>query len=284
MVGSGEDAQIAVFLSNGETLQATSDNPSFRAICQAAIDGDEDIAKLFDTAEVVARSFKSLSGRVSTDGGKVYLDGDELHGTLVQHILESIAVGADETPLVNFLENMALNPNPKAVAQVYDWLQASEGFTLDPEGYIRGYKGVCAQEPDGSFLSIHSGRARVNGVEVVGQIPNRVGDVIEMPRSQVQDDPSRGCSTGLHVGTFDYANGFARGNLLEVRVNPRDIVSVPTECSAQKMRVCRYEVVGTIAQKYATPVVGFSKSVDDLWGDGEGLGDESDLWFDFLND
>ena len=63
-----------------------------------------------------------------------------------------------------------------------------------------------------------------------------------MPRGEVQHDPESGCSTGLHVGTYAYAQGYARAALLTVHVNPRDVVSVPTDCDAEKMRVCRYVV------------------------------------------
>jgi len=185
---------------------------------------------------------------------------------------------------VNFLENLSTNPNPESVEQLYDWLEASDGFTLTPEGMILGYKGVRVTA-DGGFESIHSGKAIVNGEEIVGTIPNAVGDVIEMPRDEVTFNPARGCSQGLHVGTYEYASGFAQGALLEVVVNPRDVVSVPTECSAQKMRTCRYTVVGTISKQYDTPVVGleYGSVLDstDLWGDGE-ADDIEDFFLDLF--
>jgi len=85
-----------------------------------------------------------------------------------------------------------------------------------------------------------------------------------------------GCHTGLHVGTYAYASNFGQGALLEVQVNPRDVVSVPTDCSAAKMRTCRYVVVDTIDQPYTTAV----KPYDDEWADG-GLTDGYDLgWGD----
>jgi hypothetical protein len=64
-------------------------------------------------------------------------------------------------------------------------------------------------------------------------------------------DPDRGnpCSVGLHVGTRDYAEAFARchgGVLLKVSVNPIDAISVPSD-DARKMRVCRYRVLGEVS-------------------------------------
>jgi hypothetical protein len=51
-----------------------------------------------------------------------------------------------------------------------------------------------------------------------------------------------GCSVGLHVGTYDYASNFTL-NVLEVHVNPRDVVSVPTDSNWAKVRCCRYVVI-----------------------------------------
>jgi hypothetical protein len=97
-----------------------------------------------------------------------------------------------------------------------------------------------------------------------------------MPRDQVQFDPGVGCHTGLHVGTFEYAAGFAQGALLEVVVNPRDVVSVPTDCGAQKMRTCRYTVVGLLEQRLDSPLRVYDQAADEDYLDGAGWGDFED--------
>jgi hypothetical protein len=172
-------------------------------------------------------------------------------------------------PLVNFFENVQSNPNPHSREQLYSWLNR-ENFTITGDGMIVGYKGV--RKTDEGLESIQSGRAIVNGEVKTGHIPNPLGATIEMPRGDVEFDPSVGCHTGLHVGNFAYANSFAQGALLEVRVNPRDVVSVPTECSAQKMRTCRYVVFGMIDAPHTVPVVYDYENdydEDDFWGDDE---------------
>ena len=40
------------------------------------------------------------------------------------------------------------------------------------------------------------------------------------------------------------------------KVNPRDVVSVPTDSNFGKLRVCRYEVVSVLKTIYAAPVTG----------------------------
>ena len=53
---------------------------------------------------------------------------------------------------------------------------------------------------------------------------------------------------GLHVGSYDYANGWAGqdGRLLMVEFDPQDAVSVPTDSNFQKLRVSKYKVVADI--------------------------------------
>jgi hypothetical protein len=73
---------------------------------------------------------------------------------------------------------------------------------------------------------------------------NRVGDTIEVQRRSVDDNRQNQCSHGLHIGSFDYAKSWASdGQLLLVRFNPADAVSVPQDSECQKLRVCKYEIL-----------------------------------------
>ena len=64
----------------------------------------------------------------------------------------------------------------------------------------------------------------------------------------MDDNKDRHCSHGLHIGSYDYADGWAGsdGRLLLVEFDPQDAVSVPTDCSFQKLRVCKYTVVADL--------------------------------------
>ncbi len=260
------ESNIVVFISGEAPQVAHESHPNFEAILLGATQGDESILSLFDVAKTVGEKFQRLSERVTTQHGKLFLDGVEVNNTLTEQVLRFLDEGVEDwQPLVNFFENVQANPNEHSREQLFNWLSQRD-FTITRDGLIVGYKGVTSD-----LKSIHSGRAIVDGVEVTGQIPNAIGSIIEMPRDQVQWDPSIGCHTGLHVGTYDYASNFGRGALLEVHVNPRDVVSVPTDCDWAKVRCCRYTVVDTIDQPYTTPVLDYSdySGYDDGWGDGE---------------
>jgi hypothetical protein len=256
---AGEKFIFALVSGHTEPLVAHQSHPNFKRIAQQFLDQDENgFAELFDIPKAVEASFARLSERVTTKAGRIYFDGDEVHGTLVDTILRFLDEGEDFAPLVKFFENIAANPNDHSREQLYDWLVGQQkhdgGVTIDEDGYLVAYKGV-GRDGDGSLRSVSSGKAIVDGVEVQGRIPNEVGSTVEMPRSEVVHDPGNACSRGLHVGTFDYAQGWASGALLRVSVNPRDVVSVPTDAGGQKVRVCRYIIEDVITEPVSSALL-----------------------------
>lgn len=249
----------------------SSEEPHFASVEDAIDDPGTTPEELFDLLNVessVRRSVENadLSSRVSVENGQIVLDGEPLSGPLVDHILDLLAQNSgDLTPWVRFLERLDANPVAHSRQQLFTWIESlidhDGGFTLNPSnGFIVGYKGV-----NSDLTSVRSGPGIVNGQAVTGHLPNDIGNVIEMKRDDVQHDPSIGCSRGLHVGTFNYAKGWSRGAIVEVLVDPADVVSVPTECSAQKMRCAKYEVVDVAEKAYGTalkPVEDFDDDFD----------------------
>jgi hypothetical protein len=273
-------SNLTVFIDGALHPPIHSTHPNWEQIVEKVMAGDESVVDLFDVSVTVAKRFERLSDRISVANGRVYLDGDEMNNSLTEQILRFLQQGVDDwIPLVNFYEHVMGNPEEHSREQLYRWLNTHD-FTIDPGGYIVGYKGV--QKRNDEWYSIHSGKAIVNGEVHSGHIPNPIGAIVEMPRSEVEFNPSEGCSTGLHVGTWDYASDFSRGAVyasdfsrgavLEVHVNPRDVVSVPTDSGDQKMRVCRYEVIGVVEQAYAEPLLEWNENEYDpdgfcSWGE-----------------
>ena len=241
LVSTGDTANVTVFV-DGEMFVADSTHPNFKAIIAAVVADDNSVIDLFDTAKAVAEKFEKVSERVSVAGGQVYFDGDLVDNSLTQQIVRFMNEGLEDwQPLVKFYENVAANPNEHSRTQLFEWLNRRD-FTITSDGNILTYKALYKVDENGKFKSSSSGSATVNGEAQTGQIVQSLGDVVEMPRSNVQHDPSMGCHTGLHVGSWDYASTFlgTRGTVVSVIVNPRDIVSVPTDCDAAKVRTCRY--------------------------------------------
>lgn len=258
LVRREEGANITVIV-DGEMFVADDKHPLFEEIVEAAIAGDEDIDKLFDTSRRAAEKFQSLSDRVTVSNSRVYVDQTEVDDAYADQILRFLEEGVDDwKPLVLFLEKVYSNTAENIRENLSRWIKA-EAFTILPNGNILGYRGL---RPD--YKSVHAGPGIVNGAAVNGHLDNSVGNVVEIDAHLVENDPTVGCASGLHVGTHNYAADWGRnGVVVSVEVDPRHIRSVPYECSSQKMRVSKYKVLDTITQKTASAVV---SSSDDEFG------------------
>lgn len=265
----GQDPQdqkqyVTVFIPGHGFESADSDHPMYDSIVKCARQNDvhsDHILGLFDVGKGVeaAVANANLSSRVAVEHGTLTLDGEPMSGALVDHILKLMRENsADLTPWVRLLERVEANPNEHSRTMLFGWLQAltntDGGFTITSDGLVVGYKGVRRND-DGSLVSVRSGPGIVNGVETNGNLANEPGSVVEMRRDSVQHDPSVGCSVGLHVGTFDYAKGWSEGAVVEVHVDPADVVSVPTACAEQKMRCAKYKVVQEIEVPHTTALL-----------------------------
>lgn len=252
---NGKPAVVNV-LVDGELYTAIAGlHPNFPQIVEAleANPQGEQVVDLFDIQRAVTTKFQRLTDRVVVENGEVLYDGDKVNDVLSQQIMRFVEEGVDDwKPLVAFLENVQANPNANSREQLYLWLKNGD-FTITPEGNFVGYKGCYLD--NGIPVSTRSAPAkdqvRVDDEPIVDKpVPNVAGTVVTMPRSVVDPAEGRYCSVGLHVGTWAYASGFAT-HVVEVHVNPRDVVSVTSDSGRQKIRCCRYTVIGQVTDRYA---------------------------------
>lgn len=250
-----EDQQHITVVLDGEMYVADNSNANWDAIVDKVLSDDEDgLADLFSPEVAVNKNFEAISDRVAVRNGELLFDGDPVDNSLSVQVLRFLKDGVDDwEPLVAFLEKVQTNPSDNSREQLYKFLERHD-FSIDADGDIIGYKSVNRNGDDG-FKSVNSGTAYVNGVQHVGQIPQNVGDVVTMPRSEVADDANVACHTGLHVGNYRYVTDFFKHeDILLVKVNPRDVVSVPHDSNWEKVRVCRYEIVGTCEEELTSPI------------------------------
>lgn len=255
--GVGKSVVTAFNMESSDSVHmADSFHPHWNAIIRGLESGDPNVWELFDVATGVVNRFNQVTDRVSWNGKDVLWDGDPVHSALAEHLSRVIQSG-DENGFVataKFWEKLESNPNAHSREQAFGWLSASQ-FQITPDGDVVGYKGVIANG-DGTFRSwakssvTGSPSAFVNGEPLPERthVTQSVGDIVTMPRSEVKHDPSVHCHRGLHVATRDYAAGYG-DVILEVHVNPRDIVSVPNDANGAKVRACRYLVARIAGQE-----------------------------------
>jgi hypothetical protein len=262
LVQDNGDSQITLYYE-GETHLADSSHPRWDEIFRLIVveDNPADAVELFDVTRLLRRLV--VSERVTVTFNAVLFDNDPVHDALADHIVRLVNEGEDVTAWVKLMENIKLNPHAQSVEGLFRHLSKHQ-YTITQQGMILAYKGVSSygrgevpegeQIPEGTYYSTRSGHAIVNGVDINDYVPQRIGDVVEMPRSEVTFDPSISCSSGLHVADWGYANAMG-DTVLAVLVNPRDVVSVPTDYGDAKVRVCRYKVLEVRTEPYTGAVL-----------------------------
>lgn len=178
-------------------------------------------------------------GNFVVQDGRVMVNGVAAPEVLSNKIIRFSNDGLPFQPLLKFAENLQKNPSFRAVNELFTFLEKND-HPLTENGNFIAYKRVRS-----TFKDIHS-----------NTMDNSVGNVMEVPRNQVDEDSSRTCSHGLHVANWTYAHTqFASHDpssdiMLEVEVNPADVVAIPVDYNNAKMRVCRYKVLGVVTTPF----------------------------------
>jgi len=231
---------------------------------------EQDIVDLFDVEKVVAREFAALGdeGRVTVSNGEVFYDGDPMEPVITGQIMRFLNEGLTNrlSALVKFVERVMANPKQSSRDQLFQWLATGDNgqYTLTTDGRFVAYKKVYNNGDvyTSTVAAPDSDRVQVNGVPVTGYVPNPDGAIVTMPRSVVDPAEDVHCSKGLHVGNYRYANTYASGVVLEVWVDPKDVVAVTSDSNREKIRVCRYEVVGPVTERITEPLVDIFHEVE----------------------
>lgn len=220
---------------NGKHVTIKSEDQNYEKVIECI--KHDDMATLADLFKAQKSPLDLLAEyeNIEVKDGLVLINGksipSELHNRLVSFAKKSLPV----LPLIKFAERLQANPSFNSRQMLFKFLEHN-GIPLTRDGKFIAYKKVRTD-----FKDIHSGK-----------FDNNLGNVVEMPRHEVDDNPNNTCSHGLHVGAYNYTSNFGSGYLLSVEVDPADVVAVPNDYNGEKMRVCRYktlEIVKTIIEE-----------------------------------
>ena len=248
---------LTVVFDDGETATVYTSQSNYPNVVAAVRDADWDrVRRLMipstELKEKVASAVGAV-GRVQVEGGIVYLDSQALHNTLTDRMIQMLDDGFDIGPLSNFLANLMDNPSFRAVTELYDFMEASD-LPITEDGYFIAYKRVR-----NDYYDIYS-----------GTMDNSIGAVVEMPRNAVDEDKDRTCSSGLHFCSRSYLRSYGTGydnRTVIVKINPRDVVSIPSDYGNAKGRTCRYVVIGELEHGAEDNIEGSLYDGDDSFVD-----------------
>jgi len=236
-----QGSQVTVVIGSKPHVVSKS-HPMYQRVVDAIKANDwETVDSIIDPKKVV---LEYGNGNIAVEGDKLFWKGEEFHSSLSVRMIRMLQDGFDIKPMVAFMENLMLNPSKRAVTELYGFLEKNN-LPITPDGSFLAYKRIRQDYKD-----VYS-----------GTMDNSVGKVVEMERNKVDDDQNRTCSTGLHFCSRDYLNHFDGERIVIVKINPRDVVSIPTDYNDSKGRACRYEVVDEIDKEQADAA--FAKSVQE---------------------
>jgi hypothetical protein len=230
---------VVVINNNPHTISKT--HITYQKVLDAIKAGDWDTVR--DVIEPKKVVLNYGQGNVAVQGDKLFWKGQEMHNALSNRMIQMLQDGFPIEPMVNFMENLMKNPSFRSVQELYGFLEKNN-LPITPDGHFLAYKKVRED-----FKDCHT-----------GTMDNSVGQVVEMERNQVDDNKDRTCSSGLHFCSKDYLNHFGGERVVIVKINPRDVVSIPSDYNDSKGRACRYEVVGELG---VNPEDAFDSPVQD---------------------
>jgi hypothetical protein len=251
------DRGITVFM-DGKPRMFSNTHVSFQKICDAVDSGDDDLVR--ELVDVKATVAKMSLGRVQIVDNQILVAGRQVTGRLVERILEMVTRGSNAVEgYIKFLDNMMLNPSSTAVKELYLFIEACD-LPITADGHFLAYKRV-----NGDYRDLHS-----------NTFDNSVGTTPTMDRNDVDDNRDNTCSHGLHFCSYDYLPHFGAGDsnkVVVVKINPANVVSIPSDYNNAKGRTWQYEVVDEILDWVNDRITPFFTE-DYTSRDGDGFDDE----------
>ena len=221
-----------VFMIDQKTYTVNSGDDRYNEVRNAI--RSEDFDAIPNILDIKGRLVSESNGGIYLLNGMIRCDKYDIPTLLATRIVEMFRQGFSTTPLTAFLDNLMSNPNESGtlVEELYGFIEHSN-LPITADGCFLAYKMV---RPD--FMDLYS-----------GTMDNSVGQIVEIDRATCDFNRNNTCSDGLHFCSEDYLGSYGTRDsdqVVIVKVNPRDVTSIPGRYSDAKGRACKYEIVEAI--------------------------------------
>jgi len=235
---------------NGNVYTVYQEDHKYKDAIKCIKEKDEKgLLDLLDELKQVSSYVNNANTDIMVDGYEIKYKGVPVHNYVVDVIFRMKAEGFDIDPLVKFLENLLQNPSNRAIKELYGFLEYGR-LPITSDGCFLAYKKV-----NPAFRDIHS-----------NTIDNSIGTTVTMNRQDVDDNCNNTCSTGLHFCSLNYLGSFGSSGdpVVILKIDPKDVVSIPVDYNNTKGRCCKYEVVGLYTQPLTASVeTAYSDDIND---------------------
>lgn len=246
---------------NGKPFVIANTHANYAGVMEAIRTDDEQMLERYvDTSAAIVTM---TNGAFTVRNGVLYHEERPIVNSLTARIIDMLNKGFNVTPMLNFLKNLLQNPSSRAVEELYTFLEYGN-LPITEDGHFLAFKRVRDD-----YLDCHSGTVLNKPADMLteadmARIGVKVGEdgvlvkvedgqtVVSMERNRVNDNSSATCSHGLHFCSYEYLEYFRGARMVVLKINPRDVVSIPTDYNNTKGRCCRYVVLQEIAVEYAS--------------------------------
>ncbi|NIU02289.1 MAG: hypothetical protein GWN01_15715 [Nitrosopumilaceae archaeon] len=223
---------VITIVHEGQAHTIDASNVSFNQIVEFCVRG------MFEQAVSLAMPAKAITeftkGDVTVKGETVLYRGEATKDGLADAIIRLMAEGDEGfKKLVAFMNKVKQNPSYKSRHELFGFIKAKD-IEITEEGDL-----ICWKKIRHDWTDCYT-----------GTIDNSVGNRVSVPREEVDDDSNRTCSEGLHAAAKSYLSHFRGERVVKVLVNPKDVVSIPTDYNDAKMRTCEYVVLEEVTDSW----------------------------------
>lgn len=236
---------VTLFLNN-KPYNIKKDHTHYQSLILAIKQQDWDaVTALVDMVTTMQKYADKPGVFVDAEREVVLYNGQEIHNSLVTRLLNMHNEGFSIEPMIALLNNLMKNPSNTAINELYDFLEYGQ-MPITEDGCFLAYKRV-----NDNYTSCHDCCT-----------DNSIGNTVTMDRALVDDRSHVTCSAGLHICSFEYLQFYPGARVIIVKVNPINVVSIPTDYNNTKARVCEYTVIGELTFEEANlPTHSFNTSV-----------------------
>lgn len=228
------DVNTVTFYSESKRKNVTIQKSEtyFTDIRNAIMDGCDE-SEIFKILKHQGKKFiEYLDNKVVFKDNTVYYKDIKFPQIIMEKLISLRDNGYKFDYMLKFLDKLWENPNQKSRDDLFEFLEHKE----------------CPITEDGDFLSVKAVTSDFKDIRSKTK-DNRPGQLVKMKREDVNSDNTVDCGRGLHAGAIAYVKSYGDGNhdkYVLVKINPKHVVSVPKDCSCQKIRVCEYLVIKEI--------------------------------------
>lgn len=235
-----EPNSITIYFSDGNNAVWKASNSDFNKVVELAKKSEwVAIAAMHNQAKTILQNDVTLKEDKlvfydKTTGTNAEIDISNTNNHLFKFIKLLRTKGVIDEEIIRikpFLENMFKNPFINAVHEIYDFCTKMD-FEITEDGCFLAYKNVNAD-----LSSIYDN----------GKTKHVIGGYTEV--EAYDTDRNQTCSKGLHFCSRNYLKSYPGNTTIIVKVNPMDVVAIPTDYNFEKGRCRKYMTVGIIGKE-----------------------------------